>query len=241
MITVIIPVHNESSIIADSAARIAAAIRKAGWEYEIIIFEDGSTDGSAAAARALEGGDKRVRAIISESRLGRGLSLASAIRAAKGDTIAYMDADLATDLAHLPELIHAIEEGADIATGSRLIRGSVVEGRNAARGFASRGYNLLLRILFGSRIRDHQCGFKAFRKSSVIPLLDRVRDRHWFWDSELLILAQRSGLRVVEFPVRWKDRKDSRVRLHSDIVRMGLAALGLRLALWKGVKNKRPD
>ncbi len=240
-VSAIIPVHNEAETLADAVARLSEALRRFGWESEIIICEDGSTDGSAKAARAIAAENPGVRAIISEKRLGRGLSLSRAIRGAKGDIVIYMDADLATGLAHLPELVRAIEAGAGIATGSRMLPGSIVEGRSALREISSRGYNLLIRILFGSRIHDHQCGFKAFRKSGVLPLLEEVRDRHWFWDTELLVRAQRKGMRVAEIPVRWKDRKESRVRLHSDIFRMGASALMLRLALWKGVKRNRGD
>lgn len=232
MISVVIPVHNEARVLAAGIARLKKALDSLGTEYEVIISEDGSTDGSTGIAKKLaDGSSGKIRLLASEKRLGRGISLANAIRSARGDIVVYTDADLATDLGHLGELVREIDGGMDIVTGSRLLPGSVVEGRHFVREFFSRGYNLLLRILFRTSVRDHQCGFKAFRKSAVIPLLDEVKDKHWFWDSELLIRAQRKGLKVSEIPVRWSDRKQSGVNLQTDIPYMGLAALKLRLSL----------
>ena len=227
MISLILPIHNEAAILRDAVSQVEQTMKKLG-KYEIIIFEDGSTDPSAEIAKSLQ--SATVRTIISKERLGRGLSLDKAIAEAKGETIIYLDADLATDLKHIPQLI---KENADICTGSRLLPDSIVEGRSMTREIASKGYNLLLRILFNSKIKDHQCGFKAFRRSTVLPLLKSVKDKHWFWDSELLILAQRNGLVVKEIPVHWKDRQESRVRLGSDIIHMGISALRLRCRLWK--------
>lgn len=221
--------HNEAAILRNNVSELEKSLKALG-SYEILIAEDGSTDDSAEIAQSLQ--SSTVHALISKKRLGRGASLSNAIASADGDIVAYLDADLATDFTHLKQLVDEIEKGADICTGSRLLPGSRVEGRSRARGIASKGYNLLLRILFSTKIHDHQCGFKAFRKSSVLPLLKEVRDVHWFWDSELLILAQRRGLEVKEIPVSWKDRKESRVRLGTDIIYMGLAAFLLRFRLW---------
>ncbi len=232
MISIIIPVHNEANILAETIALVRKAAAGLGDEFEIIIAEDGRTDGTPDAAREIESKSPGVRVLATRTRAGRGASLSSAMRAARGDIIVYMDADLATGLEYLPPLVGEVAEGgSDIATGSRLMAGSKVRGRGFLREVSSRAYNLMLRALFGSKIRDHQCGFKAFRRSSVLPILEMVKDKHWFWDSELLILAQRKGLKVAELPVSWTDRKESRVRLHSDILYMGMAAVRLRLRI----------
>ncbi|MCI0503079.1 glycosyltransferase family 2 protein [Candidatus Micrarchaeota archaeon] len=231
MLSVIVPVHNESRLLAASATSLTKALAGLGMDYELLIAEDGSSDATADIAQKLASANPRIRPIITKKRLGRGLSLSNAIIASRGDIVLYMDADLATDLSHIPALIGELERGSDIATGSRLLPGSRVSGRNALRDIASKSYNLLLRLLFRTEVRDHQCGFKAFRRSSILPLLKDVHDSHWFWDSELLIRAQARGMRVAEIPVRWTDRKESGVRLHADIIYMGLAALKLRLAI----------
>ncbi|MEW6036066.1 MAG: glycosyltransferase [Candidatus Micrarchaeota archaeon] len=228
MLSVIVPVHNEAKILASTIRALSAAMDALG-DYEIIISEDGSTDGTPRIAKGLASGN--VRVISSGKRLGRGLSLSNAMRAARGDIVIYMDADLAADLGSTRRLVSEIEKGADISTGSRLLPGSEVVGRSRLRDFFSRGYNIFLRLLFRTSVRDHQCGFKAFRKSSILPLVAEVKDRHWFWDSELMIRAQDRGMKIAEIPIRWTDRKESGVKLESDIIYMGLAAVRLRLAL----------
>jgi len=229
MITVVVPVYNESDILGANIVRLAKAMDSLGRDYEIIIAEDGSTDGSLAVAEKLK--SRRVRILNSGNRIGRGLTLRNAMIAAKGGIIVHTDADLATDPMQIEKLIAGVENGLDICVGSRLLPGSKVHGRSLAREVSSRGYNLLVRALFKTSVRDHQCGFKAFRKSTLLPMLEHVQDRHWFWDTELLIRAQSKGLRVSEIPVAWTDRSRSNVRLSSDILYMGLAALRLRLRI----------
>lgn len=228
MISIIVPVHNEAPILKRNVSKLLEAAKSLG-DFQIILAEDGSTDGSREVASALARGP--VSLLSSQKKLGRGASLKRAIKASSGDTVIYMDADLATDLCHMEELVSGIGKGYDIVTGSRLMKGSAVTGRSTLREFFSRGYNLMLRLLFNTGINDHQCGFKGFRKSAVLPLLDSVQDDHWFWDSELLIRAQKKGLKIAEIPVKWTDRKDSSVRLRSDILRMGAAAIRLRLKI----------
>jgi len=133
--------------------------------------------------------------------------------------------DLATDLRHLDELVGAIRSGSDIATGSRLLPSSEVV-RTGGRELASRGYNTLVRAILGSRVHDHQCGFKAFNRGRILPLLPSVRATHWFWDTEILVRGQRAGLRVAEFPVSWRTGKTTTVRL-KDVFEMGGAILSL--------------
>jgi len=227
MISVIVPVHNEARTLAANMAELGRALD--AFDYEIIIAEDGSTDGSAAVAEKLK--SKKIIVLSSPKRLGRGASLRNAILSSRGDVVIYTDADLSTDLRSLKPLVDEVRKGSDISTGSRLIPGSIIHGRNFIREFLSRSYNLLLRLLFRTKIHDHQCGFKAFRKKAILPLLDEVEAKHWFWDSELLIRAQKKGLKVSEIPVEWKDRAGSSVRLQSDIIGMGIAAIALRFRL----------
>jgi glycosyltransferase involved in cell wall biosynthesis len=224
MVSFVIPVHNQSDILLANMARLKKSIRVEN--YEIIIAEDGSTDNfDEVAAKLKKGG---IRVLSYKEKLGRGKALKNAFAESKYDIVFYMDADLATDLSEIGKVLDLIGKGNDIVTGSRLMKGAKVSGRSFMRGFFSRSYNLLLRILFNSKIHDHQCGFKAFRKKTVRPLLDKIDDSHWFWDSELLIKAQKSGLKVAEVPVRWTEKGNSRVRLSTDIVYMGLAALRMR-------------
>ncbi|RLI85465.1 MAG: dolichol-P-glucose synthetase [Archaeoglobales archaeon] len=218
-VSVILPTYNEAERIENTVNVVKRYLDDLGYDYEIIIAEDGSTDGTDEIARRLSENDSRIVHIHSDERLGRGKALTNAIKHAKGEIVAYIDVDLSTDIKHLKELFNSILEGYDVATGSRLIEGSETE-RPLKRDLASKVYNFLVRILLGSKLRDHQCGFKAFRRSSILPLLDKVRDNHWFWDTEILVLAQKEGLKVREFPVRWKQSEHTKVKLTKDVIYM---------------------
>ncbi len=157
----------------------------------------------------------------SEERQGRGRALNRAFTAATGRILCYIDVDLATDMVHLEELIEAIRsEGYDFATGSRMMPSSDVK-RSMKRGLASKGFNFLTRTMLGSKLYDHQCGFKAFKRESLFELMDSVEDEHWFWDTELLVRAQRSGYKVKEFPVKWRHGGATKVDLVKDVIGMG--------------------
>ncbi|MBD3210106.1 glycosyltransferase [Candidatus Micrarchaeota archaeon] len=228
-ISVIIPIYNEEGILLNNVSRVKDALENLGMDYEIILAEDGSTDESPFIVKRLV--SEKMRIMSSGKKLGRGATLNRAIRSAKGNIVIYMDADLATDLKHTKDLIKEIRKGADICTGSRFLPGSKVGGRKALREFLSRGYNMMLRTMFDTSVKDHQCGFKAFRRAAVLPLLEEMENNHWFWDSELLIRARLKGLTITEIPVEWKDRKESGVRLRTDILEMGAAALFLRFRI----------
>ena len=142
-----------------------------------------------------------------------------------------MDVDLATNIKHLKDLIEAIENGYDIAIGSRLIEGSKAK-RSFERLLYSKVYNFLVRALLKSKIKDHQCGFKAFKKDIVVKLGKEAKDNHWFWDTEILVLAQRKGYKIKEIPVEWTEGKDTKVRrtdvfyMFSRILKMWLRLIG---------------
>ncbi len=224
-VTAVIPVFNDRAGLGAAIPASVEILQTIDPGFELIIAEDGSTDGSADIVREWESRDDRVRLLHSDERLGRGCALMQAFRKARGDIVCYYDVDLATDISHLPELISAIREGYDIATGSRLLSGSDIS-RSGGRELASRGYNFLVRTVLSSRVHDHQCGFKAFRRERLLQILPSVRDTHWFWDTEVLIRAQRKGLRIREFPVRWREGSGTTVR-RSDVSRMGGAILRL--------------
>jgi len=224
-VTVVIPVFNDRHALEIAVPRSIEILSRITSGFELIIAEDGSTDGSADFVRQYELRDPRIHLLHSDERLGRGKALNRAIYESKANIVCYYDVDLATDLHHLPELIGSIREGADIATGSRLMPGSDTL-RTGGREIASRTYNFLVRFFLGSRIYDHQCGFKAFNKEHILPILPAIRSSHWFWDTEILVRTQRSGARISEFPVRWRAGKGTTVKI-KDIFEMGSSILRL--------------
>lgn len=229
-ISIIVPVHNERKILEKSVKKISGKIREITGDYEIILAEDGSTDGTHELARALSKKDRKIVHLHSDQRLGKGRAVTSAIGVSKGDIIVMMDIDLSARLGYLKQLIKAVQDGADVSIGSRLIKGSHVK-RSFLRSIASRIYNLLVRLFFGLSVLDHQCGFKAFKKISTRRILREVTSKGWFWDTELLVRAQRGGCKIVELPIEWEECRTSKIKLMSDSLMMTRALLKLWLEL----------
>jgi len=226
-LTAILPMHNEEKRVAHCVEEVEKACRQITDSYEIIIAEDGSKDATYRIARQLARKNPRITLLHSAKRLGRGRALSLALRKAKGDVSVYIDADLSPDMKYLGELVSRVKSGAVIATASRMLPESRTR-RSIVRDVASRGFNLLVRAILGSKLRDHQCGFKAFNTRKVRELLDEVEDEHWFWDTELLIRAQRKGLRVDEVPVEWREKGASTVDLKRDVAYMAAKILYLK-------------
>lgn len=228
-VTVVLPALNEADIIEHTINRISQSLKNYGCTYEIIIAEDGSTDGTDKKAAALAKNLPYIRHLHGEKRLGRGRALKNSFKQSKGNVLIYMDVDLATDLKYLRQLIEAVTlEGYEVATGSRMMSQSKVK-RTFTRGFASKTYNFMVRAVLGSKVKDHQCGFKAFQREKLLPWLEEVEANHWFWDTETLVRAQRKGYKVKEIPVEWESTRETKVKLFKDSFDMGWQVL----VLWK--------
>ncbi len=229
---VVVPVHNEEADVAASVRRLHAHLT-AGFPYRfrITVADNASTDGTPAVAERLAAELPEVRAVHLAEK-GRGRALRAVWSTSDAPVLAYMDVDLSTDLAALAPLVAPLLSGhSDLAIGTRLHRGSRVV-RGAKREFVSRCYNLLLRGTLVARFSDAQCGFKAIRADVAAGLLPLVEDEGWFFDTELLVLAERGGLRIHEVPVDWVDDPDSRVDLVATAAAdlRGIARLARALA-----------
>jgi len=219
-VSVVFPAYNEAEVLEATINKVIQYLDNLTNSYEIIIAEDGSTDGTNNLAVKLAKKNDKIKHIHRTKRLGRGAALKNSFKKSIGETLVYMDLDLATDLSHLKELISAIEkEGFDLATGSRLLSASKAK-RSWTRNLASSSYNFIVRKLLGSKIKDHQCGFKSFRRDPLMALLDEVEATHWFWDTEILVRANRRGYKIKEIPVLWKSGKETKVKLFKDSANM---------------------
>jgi putative flippase GtrA len=231
-VEVVIPVRNEKRDLGPSVRRLHAYLRdRFPFAARITIADNGSNDGTWAAAGELTAELSSVRAVRIEQP-GRGGALRSAWLASDADVYAYMDVDLSTDLNALLPLIAPLVSGhSDVAIGTRLAHGARVI-RGPRREIISRCYNLLLHATLGTRFSDAQCGFKAIRADQARVLLPLTSDIGWFFDTELLVLAERAGLRIHEVPVDWIDDADSRVRIVSTALGdlRGIVRLGTALA-----------
>jgi len=222
-VSVVLPAYNEEATIEETVTvtleRLATFLPADA--FEVIVAEDGCDDATPEIASRMADEDDRVRHIHSDERLGRGGALEYAFERAAGDTLVYFDTDLATDMQHLEELVESIRSGEyDVATGSRWMPEKQAD-RPAKRAVSSLGYNTLVRLFLRSDLQDHQCGFKAISRETFDALRGDVEDEHWFWDTEVLVLAQRRGYRVKEFPVDWEPKGDTKVDLVRDVFGMG--------------------
>jgi glycosyltransferase involved in cell wall biosynthesis len=206
-----VPVYNEEHVLRDNVQRLHAYLtERFPFAWRITVVDNGSTDGTWYAAAQLARDLRCVRALHLD-RKGRGLALRSAWSDSDATVVAYTDVDLSTGLDALLPLVTAVLSGhSDIAIGSRLAPGAAVQ-RCTQREVLSRCYNVLLRFAFATHFRDAQCGFKALRADVARELVPAVQDDAWFFDTELLLLAERKGLRVREVPVDWTEDRDSRV------------------------------
>jgi glycosyltransferase involved in cell wall biosynthesis len=214
VVDVVIPCLNEVRVLRESVRRtLELADAHPRFDWRVVIADNGSSDGTGELARELEREDPRVRALLIPTR-GRGLALREAWLGSTADIVAYMDVDLSTDIAHLPELVEMVaNRGCDVAIGTRLARGSQTR-RSLKREITSRGYVAMIRLTFPRlRITDAQCGFKALSRNAAHDLVPRIQNRMWFFDTELLILAQRHGYRICELPVRWVEDPDTKVKI----------------------------
>jgi glycosyltransferase involved in cell wall biosynthesis len=214
-VEIVIPVHNEERVLATTVYRLHDFLsRQALFTWQISIADNASTDCTPEIAHALADALDGVT-VLSLEQKGRGRALRAAWSASPARVVAYMDVDLSTDLRGLHPLLAPVLSGhSQVAIGSRLAVGSRVT-RGAKRELISRGYNLILRTVLRAKFTDAQCGFKAVRTDALAELLPAIRDESWFFDTELLILAQRRGMRIHEVAVDWVDDPDSRVAIGS--------------------------
>jgi putative flippase GtrA len=233
-VEIVVPVYNEAASLEASVRRLHGYLTaRFPLTWLVTIVDNASTDGTWAIARRLADELDGVHARHLD-RKGRGRALRAAWSASRSAVMAYMDVDLSTDLNALLPLVAPLVSGhSDIAIGTRLAPGAEVV-RGPKREAISRAYNLLLKATLGVGFSDAQCGFKAVRGDVAWELLPLIQDDGWFFDTELLVLAERNGLRIHEVPVDWVDDPDSRV----DVVPTAAADLRgmwrMRLTFWRG-------
>ncbi len=225
-VDVVVPVYNEEAQLASSILKLQAYLTdQLPIPWRVVIADNASTDATWEIAHALSESLPGVTALHLDQK-GRGLALRTAWLASEAKLVSYMDVDLSTNLrCFLPLLAPLLCGHSELAIGSRLLPGSRIR-RQPRREILSRGYNALVHLAFRTRFSDAQCGFKAMTRSAAQRLLPLVRDESWFFDTELLLLAERLGYRIFEVPVDWIEDLDSRV----DIPRTALDDLR---GLWR--------
>lgn len=218
MFSLVLPAYNEAVNLENCVEEARKSLK--GIEYEIIIAEDGSRDGTDRIAAGLAKKYRNVKHLHSDKKLGKGRALSNAFRLAKGSEMGAIDVDMATDVRHIKELALYARKY-DVVTGSRYAKGSSVK-RPLLREIVSRSYNLMAKFFLGSSINDLQCGFKAFSRKFVEKEIFQIEENTWAWDTIVLLTACRKGYSVMEFPVKWEEKKEAKHsssfrRIWSDI------------------------
>lgn len=228
-VRIVLPAFNEQHSIADSVHRMCKFCDRNLSEYRwhIMIAENGSTDSSPGLSDQIAESNPAVQ-VIHLPNPGRGGALRAASSTCRDDYLLYSDVDLSSELDAIPKLLRALDSGADLAVGNRLHPDARVT-RRFHREVLSRGYNLLLKQVLGVRkFKDAQCGLKAWRVARIKPVIDRVVDDKWFFDTELLVLAEHSGYVIKEIPVNWVEDPVTSVRIPDAIVAKIMGILRLR-------------
>jgi glycosyltransferase involved in cell wall biosynthesis len=213
LVNVTIPVYNEEKILPASIATLHEFLTShARFEWEIVIANNASIDRTQEVAMELNRRFPNVRAVHLDKK-GRGRALKQVWTESRAEILSYMDVDLSSNLFAFPPLIEGlISGGFEIGIGSRLLKASTTR-RSLKREVISRGYNVLVKSMFRTKFSDAQCGFKAITRKAADALLPVVADTGWFFDTELLIIAEKLGYRIFDLPVSWIEDLDSRVKI----------------------------
>jgi glycosyltransferase involved in cell wall biosynthesis len=237
-VDIVVPVYNEARVLAASIGTLVEFLsQECPYDWRVVIADNASTDETPAIMWDLARRYSRVQGMRVETK-GRGIALKRAWIGSDAPIHAYMDVDLSTDLSALKPLLDCVAGGHDIAIGSRHVPRAVLR-RSVKREVLSRAYNRLLRLLFGTSVTDAQCGFKAVSHRVVTDLVPRVESDGWFFDTELLLLAEHAGYRIAQVPVRWVEDRDSRVQVGRTVAEYLREAWRLRRTVWGSAEPAR--
>jgi len=219
--SIVLPAYNERARIADTLNKIFAYVTKRSWNAEVIVVNDGSTDGTGEIVRQYAQEYTALRLLENPGNRGKGYSVRNGMLHAHGDILLFSDADLSSPIEEADKLFAALAEGADVAIGSRwLDPGLQIQRQPPHRVLLGRIFNLALRIILGLKFKDTQCGFKAFTRRSAHTMFALQKVERWGFDPELLYLARKLAFVVREVPIAWAHREGTRISPLRDGIRM---------------------
>jgi len=227
--SIVIPAYNEGSRLGATLEKVLAYIRAQTWDAEVIVVNDGSRDNTADIVRALSAKNPMLRLVENPGNRGKGYSVRNGMLNARGKVVFFSDADLSSPIEEAPKLFQALDEGADIAIGSRWLRAETQTQRQPLhRQLFGRIFNLILRLTLGLQFADTQCGFKAFKQPAVQAIFPLQKIERWGFDPEILFLARKFKFKVREVPVAWAHREGTSINPLVDGSRMVMEMLRVR-------------
>lgn len=234
--SIIIPAYNEAARVGATVEKVLAHVAQRGWRAEIIVVNDGSRDNTAEIIRRLAEKNSQLRLLENPGNRGKGYSVRNGMQHGRGELLLFSDADLSSPIEEADKLFGALAGGADVAIGSRWLRRDLqTQPQPLYRQIFGRMFNLLLRIILGLRFKDTQCGFKAFTRRAAQTIFPLQQIERWGFDPELLYLARKQGLKVVEVPVEWAHCEGTRINPLRDGSRMFVEMLVIR---WNGLRGR---
>jgi len=234
--SIVIPAYNESVRLGATLEKVLDYVHAQGWKAEVIVVNDGSRDNTADIVRAFCAKDSTVRLVENPGNRGKGYSVRNGMLNTRGRIVLFSDADLSSPIEEAAKLFRALEDGADIAIGSRWLRAETQTQRQPLhRQVFGRIFNLILRLTLGLQFADTQCGFKAFKQPAVQAIFPLQKIERWGFDPEILFLARKLKFKVKEIPVAWGHSGGTRINPLIDGSRMILEMLRIR---WYDVTGK---
>jgi glycosyltransferase involved in cell wall biosynthesis len=227
--SIVIPAYNESARLGATLEKVLGYVHQQGWDAEVIVVNDGSRDNTAEIVRSFAAEDPVLRLVENPGNHGKGYSVRNGMLNARGRTVLFSDADLSSPIEEAPKLFQALEQGADIAIGSRWLRSETQTQRQPLhRQLFGRIFNLILRLTLGLKFKDTQCGFKAFKQPAVQAIFPLQKIERWGFDPEILFLARKLKFKVQEVPVAWGHSGGTRINPLVDGSRMVMEMLRIR-------------
>jgi dolichyl-phosphate beta-glucosyltransferase len=227
--SIVIPAYNESARLGATLEKVLAYVHAQNWDAEVIVVNDGSRDNTADIVRSFAKEDPTLRLVENPGNRGKGYSVRNGMLTARGRIVLFSDADLSSPIEEAPKLFHALDEGADIAIGSRWLRAETQTQRQPLhRQLFGRIFNLILRLTLGLQFADTQCGFKAFKQPAVQAIFPLQKIERCGFDPEILFLAQKLKFKVQEVPVAWAHREGTSINPLLDGSRMMMEMLRIR-------------
>jgi len=249
-LSVIIACYNEMPWMRPNVSRVQQILESSKYSYEVILFDDASTDGTKSVGPELAEKDKRIKYFAHDKNYGRGKTVTDGIKSANGRIVGFIDMDLEVPAEYIIPIALEIENGADVAVAARLEH-SNLEGLPLAKRLSvlsywffryilGSGYSLLTKLLLGVKLKDTEVGFKFFKRDKILPILDEVNDNHWFWDTEIMARAYYKGLTIKEYPALYlkNPHKKSTVKAFQDSVYYFKKLINFRKKVLPGLRKK---
>jgi len=235
-LSVVIPVYNEEDCIEETLAKIQEFLNVRFQDYEILVVDDGSDDGTYLKVKALAEKNKRIQLFKNDRNSGKGFSVKRGMLAATSDFVLFMDADCSTPVEEIMKFVPYFSQDIDILLGSRVLKESnVLKRQGVIRRSLGRLFNCLIQIFLFQGVQDTQCGFKCFKRQAAQKLFKLQTIQRYCFDAEILFLARKRNCTIKEIPITWVNRKNSRLGIIKDAPKMLSDLLKIRWNDWKGI------